>query len=339
MALDVFPEVPRPHGVQSVSISNEVVNHAVHIEVKQDAALVAVHELALLEAGPIEDIEVDVFILTIRGIVHPSNNRTGRGVLESERLVRLVQEHVPVTMETIVQHVLDARDEISVLLGILTPVRIVLVEEPGVLACNLPGGKLHFLLDLLLLALIIRYDLLDLRLLETVEELAVLLLAELLPDVAAIVRKRLLGSLVRGEQGHVALAEDVMGTQDAPDRQGTEGDGRKVVLRHLHARLDINDRLVLDGIFLRILILVLGILGDRVDLLDLLLVLGQDIIDLQGRRARGHNRRPESDDADGGQDLRAVLLYNQDLLASYSLDSVRHFTDVEHVVSFQDRKI
>lgn len=34
MTLDVFPEVPRPHGVQSVSISNEVVNHAIHIEVE-----------------------------------------------------------------------------------------------------------------------------------------------------------------------------------------------------------------------------------------------------------------------------------------------------------------
>lgn len=337
MALDVFPEVPRPHGVQSVSFSNEVVDHAVHIEVEQDAALVAVHELALLEAGFIEDIEVDVVILV--AVVHPSDDRTGRGVLESECLVRLVQEHVSDTAETIVQHVLDARDEISVLLGILGPVRIVLIEEPGVLACNLPGGKLHLLLDLLLLALIIRYDLLDLRLLETVEELAVLLLTEFLPDVAAIVRERLLGSLVRGEQGHVALAEDVMGAQDAPNRQGTEGDGRKVVLRHLHARLDIDDRLILDGVLFGILILVLGILGDRVDLLDLVLVLGQDIIDLERSGARGHDRRTESDDADGGQDLRAVLLYNQDLLASYSLDSVRRFTDVEHVVSFQDRKI
>ena len=337
MALDVFPEVTRPHGVHSVSVSNEVVNHAVHIEVEQDAALVAVHELALLEAGLIEDVEVDVVILVT--VPDPSDDRTGRGVLESERLVRFVQEHVPHAAETIVQHVLDTRDEISVLLGILGPVRIVLVEEPGVLACNLPGGKLHLLLDLLLLALIIRYDLLDLRLLKAVEELTVLLLAELLLDVTAIVRERLLGGLICCEQGHVALAENVMGAQDAPDRQGTEGDGRKVVLRHLHARLDIDDRLVLDGVLLGILILVLGILGDRVDLLDLLLVLGQDIIDLQGRRARGHDRRPESDDADGGQDLRAVLLHHQDLLASYSLDSVRHFTDVEHVVSFQDRKI
>lgn len=337
MALDVFPEVPRPHGVQSVSISNEVVDYAVHIEIEQDAALIAVHELALLEAGLIEDIEVDVVILVT--VPDPSDDRTGRGVLESERLVRLVQEHVSDTAETVVQHVLDTRDEISVLLGILGPVRIVLVEEPGILACKLPGGKLHLLLDLLLLALIIRYDLLDLRLLETVEELTVLLLADLLPDVAAIVRERFLGSLVRCEQGHVAFAEDVMGTQDAPDRQGTEGDGRKIVLRHLHARLDIDDRLVLDGVLLGILILILGIFGDRVDLLDLLLVLGQDIIDLKGRRARGHDRRTESDDADCGQDLRAVLLHHQDLFASYSLDSVRHFTDVEHVVSFQDRKI
>src|SRR3954469_14376520 len=84
------------------ALVEQVVNHAVDVEVQQDRRLVAVHEITHPRVGDvIEDAEVDVVIAGTTE--NPAHHGAGAGVLDPESLVHLVQEHVPTGLQQLVE--------------------------------------------------------------------------------------------------------------------------------------------------------------------------------------------------------------------------------------------
>src|SRR5512134_366690 len=90
--------IPRP--------SNLVVDDAVDVEVQQDGTLATVDEVAdRTRAGlVVEDAEVDVVVAL--AVEHPADHGSGAGSLEAQRVVDLVQEHVPAGGQQVVEVVL-----------------------------------------------------------------------------------------------------------------------------------------------------------------------------------------------------------------------------------------
>ena len=246
---------------------------------------------------------------------------------------------MPLDAQTLVCCLLHQEQVVAVQHVVRLPGVHSLVKDAGIGAGVLHGDVL-VLLDGLLHALLVGALALELHSLDVVLQLLLYAAAKAVGYTALVFLKGLVQSNISRSQARIALGHDVVGTEHAAQRYRTQGDRRRIHLCQLQAGLDIGGRnialVILLGVGLALAQLdraILDLLLGRVDALNLSIVLGHNILRLDGRLAgqhgSSHTTNGSANDHNGG----ACLLQ---LVAALGCSTGHIFHDFGFVDLFQE---